>query len=830
MRNLSDRWVYGISLLGILLGFHWSYGLAVIDPTNIQWLMEVYHDWGQHYLGWAYFRDAPWQFPLGTIEDINYPAGTNVGYMDSIPLLALFFKVFSGLLPGTFQYLGAYILTSHLLTGAFTIRLLKHYRVAGPLLILAAIFVGLNPLLFYRGIHPATTAHWLLLASLYYYLRPVAKASVMQCNWKQIGLVVIAALINPYLFLFVVGFNLILPLRHAFIDRLLPWWKAGGFVIISMGSVVLSWMVLGMLSFNNEVSMEVANSYGLYSTNLNAFINSAGYSFLFEHLPYHSPLQYEGYAYLGLGGMLLLLVGCSYWSFRWILKKQGLPKPLWLLLPLVGGYAVFAITHQLTWGDRLLVEVPIPEALQKLGSIFRASGRFIWLLYYVLLLGALIGLSRWKLPTVAKLITLGVICSVQFYDTQLFFSKDLGYGAYSPAPLNDEAWAELVAPFDRVITYPPHKNDLLYPSDYQDLCFLMLQQEKPIAMGYVARETTGINRQYLDTLQMRLGKEVLDSNELFITTQEHLLPFEPLLFNRKLILGYLDGYYYLYDSRNQEVSYTTADSNAHQVDSVYHALARHGNWAPATLPASDSASFRYNLESFGYTNRVMQLRGWAFANGTSNNQGDTTFAVLSNHTGNYLAAVRSTERKDVTGFFEAENLDQAGFDSYVYTHHLPAGVYALGMAIRKATGDTIFYQFPDMEELTVVPEFRPRKLEQLPPAGDGRLRANLETVTDLNDRIKISGWAMFMDRDATEREVQVVWSSDQGHLVTETISMLRQDVTAYFNTGFNYDTSGFLLEIKKRFLPPGSYTLGVIVQPPGESAVHQMSTQSIEIR
>ena len=87
----QNRIVYLLSFLVVVLIFHISYGLEVIIPTNINWLLSVRHDWGQHYLGWAFYRNEPWTFPLGTIDKLCYPVGTNVGYWDSIPLLAFFF-------------------------------------------------------------------------------------------------------------------------------------------------------------------------------------------------------------------------------------------------------------------------------------------------------------------------------------------------------------------------------------------------------------------------------------------------------------------------------------------------------------------------------------------------------------------------------------------------------------------------------------------------------------------------------------------------------------------------------------------------------------------
>ena len=84
--------------------YHLCYGFQTLNPYNIDWLMSALHDWGTHYLGWHFFKNEPWQFPLGNISNYFAPLGTNVGFTDSIPLLAIFFKLFSAILPENFQY------------------------------------------------------------------------------------------------------------------------------------------------------------------------------------------------------------------------------------------------------------------------------------------------------------------------------------------------------------------------------------------------------------------------------------------------------------------------------------------------------------------------------------------------------------------------------------------------------------------------------------------------------------------------------------------------------------------------------------------------------
>ena len=96
-------------LLGTAMGailFLYLYGTAVLVPTYDAWLLNG-EDLNQHYLGWEFYRNSPWTFPVGLIQGLTVEP-VSVIYTDSIPLLALIFKVLSPVLPETFQYFGLF--------------------------------------------------------------------------------------------------------------------------------------------------------------------------------------------------------------------------------------------------------------------------------------------------------------------------------------------------------------------------------------------------------------------------------------------------------------------------------------------------------------------------------------------------------------------------------------------------------------------------------------------------------------------------------------------------------------------------------------------------
>ena len=106
--HLSVR--HGYALAGAAVGilfFLLLYGVRVLDPTNVDWILNSGADPSQHYLGWALYRNSELRLPyLGMSYATVYPYRVSVLYSDSIPLLALFFKLFDFLLPVRFQYLG----------------------------------------------------------------------------------------------------------------------------------------------------------------------------------------------------------------------------------------------------------------------------------------------------------------------------------------------------------------------------------------------------------------------------------------------------------------------------------------------------------------------------------------------------------------------------------------------------------------------------------------------------------------------------------------------------------------------------------------------------
>lgn len=811
MNKLKSKKTYILSALIIITGFHLVYGLEIVLPGNTNWIMSAYHDWGQHYLGWAYFRSEPWHFPLGHIENFNYPAGTNVGYTDSIPLLAIFFKIFSFLLPPTFQYLGLWLLACHLLTGFYTIRILKLFEARTGYVLLAVVVVAFNPVLVYRAMHPALCAHWLILACIYYYIVRPDSGNVAGLNKKLCLLIVLAALINPYLLLMVVGFGFILPYRHYYFDRLVSFKRMVIYMVAPIVLVLVSWVAVGLLSFGNEVKMSVQNGYGLYGLNLNSLWNPWGYSPIFPQLNTTAPQQYEGFAYLGLG-VFILLATVLFTAVPVFLKKQYKNKRLFPLLAMAVFFTVFAITHQVTYGEKTLFTVPIPEFLIEFGGIFRASGRFIWLFYYLLLFAPLVLLAKCRIPEALKLGLLSAITILQIYDTRpLLTCRVLPSGEYASHKITEREWVALTSKFKRIITVPPFENSLVYPMSYQDLCWVALKNKIPITCGYVARETQEINTVFKDSLLLDVNDALIRKDDIFITSPAELPNFYNLISKNKAELRYLDGFYCLY-AKGSTVPLNKTQAETIKVDSVLKFIEKSNRFQQIARPAFSQDKIELNLEKSNYGNDILRLSGWAVRREAFENSNDSIFVLLTNDKKTFLFKANPVKRQDITINKKKGNLDNAGFSLSIHTNKLNGAKYTLALAIKDKNSQWTY------QLLNHVPEFEFRKksppllLHSLPQSTTkGKVIGNVEKVAQQSGYILISGWAATDNQHATGSVIKVLLRDGKTIYELETDKTFRDDVTNTLKNGFNYDDSGFSLKCKAVELPKGEYSVGFVV-------------------
>lgn len=388
----SDKFKYILVVLSAIVIYILIYGYRIIIPTNTDWLLFGAADNAQHYLGWKAYRESAWHFPLGMVDTLMYPYFNSVIFTDSIPLFAVFFKLLSPILPKDFQYFGIWGLMCFILQGVLTAKIVKNYTKNTAIIVLAGVLSIFTPVVYMRLFrHSALAGQWLLLLGLDI-LFERKKYRDSKKLYLMVGLLsFLSASIHLYLALMngmiLIGICLL---------EITECKKAVRSILLLAEYVSIIAIVTTLLGgFNSGMDAQIGG-LGYYSSNINTFINPQGWSSILKDLPVVDDRQWEGSGYLGLGFLLLSIVAVPFCIFskktKEIIKLQ---KKLLIAVAVVFLIAfVFALSNKVTIGSHVLFEIKLPNVIYGLWSIFRASGRAIWICVYLIELLAFISLIK----------------------------------------------------------------------------------------------------------------------------------------------------------------------------------------------------------------------------------------------------------------------------------------------------------------------------------------------------------------------------------------------------------------------------------------------------
>lgn len=393
------------AIFGIIL-FVMLYGITPLDVTNDAWIMAGYDedDLTQHYAGWVQFRSSEWNFPLGMIADMAEGTGTMLSFTDSIPLLAIIFKVFDFMLPETFQYFGWYNLLCFGLQGVAGYKLVRRKSDSTVFCYMGTLCFLLSPILWERAFrHTALASHWFVLFVLLIYLksREVRRSGEQSFPKAYIVLNVLTVLIHPYFLPMVMIFTVLTVWENIMEFR--SYVKNVVFFFSNAMAAFVSGWIIGALGWGVESSRF---GYGYFSMNLNALVNPkslGGYDWS-AFLPELSQMSgnYDGFNYLGVG-MLFLLILMTGLLVRKVCKdilhegvemKRWLRTNIWFLMAMLF-MTVFAVSNVVSFNDKELLTIHLPYRIYELCGIFRASGRMFYPVYYVLYTGIIYQLAEY---------------------------------------------------------------------------------------------------------------------------------------------------------------------------------------------------------------------------------------------------------------------------------------------------------------------------------------------------------------------------------------------------------------------------------------------------
>jgi len=429
LNNALGLWNRGPGLLcALVLAFLMGFLVlpsGFITGTHPYWLAQN-QDITQYQAGMVAFIQESWHIPLLRIESLNWPQGTLATFADIIPLYALLLKALAPFLqlpPNPFGYWVGLCLGLQAFASWWVLRAARIND--------AIALIGLTLLLLYfpawlaRMGHISLLSQWLIVLAIGLAINEKRTDQAQPIVWWL--LIMTSLFINIYLCAMVIVIAIaqamVWPRRLGWLTSL-AWIGLGG---LSGGCIL--WLLLWPFPPSTGAP---DGGYGLYSANLLALFSGTSENLLY--FGFASPEQaFEGFNYLGLGGLMLCLIlllvvlweglstklgkqiGSSALSNSKISTSQistsersAFPISLGLAIALAF-MAAYSLSNQVYIGPKLLLSWNNLTFLDSITGQFRASGRFLWPLGYGALICSVIVVYRSFPRALARsLIILGI--------------------------------------------------------------------------------------------------------------------------------------------------------------------------------------------------------------------------------------------------------------------------------------------------------------------------------------------------------------------------------------------------------------------------------------
>ena len=456
MSNLSQPsktpWAHLIPILMGLAAFGAVVGLGILNPRNVSWLLADF-DMTLEYLGWAFYRYGPWTLPIGLNPHFGLDISSSIIYSNSMPLFAMVFKPFSSLLGEPFQFWGIWILL------CFVLQAWMAWLVIGLItrdLWIKTFATGLllfSPPMFSQiGFHNSTIGHFPILAAIYLILRANQNKRVL---WWSI-LLPCTLMIHPYTFAMLVALWLADLMDKLFVQKKLSIWQ----IIVEMVCVFSTTLFMAWQAgyFMNVSPGETG--FGMYRMNLLALFDPSGFdaanwSFLYSLPSVRNNNNYEGFVYLGLGLITVLLISLPMMVSHRAKLVKLLRCHVFIFLCLIC-LTLFALSNNIGIGPWTF-SIPLTPKLFSFASILRASARMFWPVFYVIAFAGIYFLIRGYSKKIAASI-LGIALVIQMIDTSgawLEIKNKINHpGAQPASSLSDPFWADAAKHYKHIVRVP----------------------------------------------------------------------------------------------------------------------------------------------------------------------------------------------------------------------------------------------------------------------------------------------------------------------------------------------------------------------------------------
>jgi len=387
--------------------------LPAVLGTGALWVSPT-GDLAQNLTGHLAIQVPGWTMPPLLAPTLFWPNGLSIAMTDSNPLVSLIAKIIAGFRGHPANLLGFWFAACWLLQPPAAVYALRGMGSRSWLSALAgAAVAAIFPALLYRVMHINLCGQFTLLIALGLALRMIRRPALDARDWIAPCLLLIAAvLIHPYLFAFAAAV-LAAPALQGLLDRRPRARAMAGCFLVAAALPVLVYRVLsGTLGGGDR-------GFAFYSMNLLSPVWPQMSGLFGPDLPILDPTggEYEGFNYLGGGGLLLVALALASLAAggAWGARFGAFWRRWRGLLIMFACLTLLALTTNVYAGHRPLLLLGARPWDQVFGPL-QSAGRAFWVVGYAILLGSIACLEA-RLPRMALAPALAVVLVLQWIDT-----------------------------------------------------------------------------------------------------------------------------------------------------------------------------------------------------------------------------------------------------------------------------------------------------------------------------------------------------------------------------------------------------------------------------
>ena len=433
-------------------------GPNYISPLNSEWLFSG--DLSTYQLGWQFFKLDEWRFPLGINPNYGIYLNSSVVFSDSIPLVAIFFKIFKNFLPSEFQYFSIWILFCIYLQLYFSFKII--YKITNNLLYSAvsSLFFGIATVFIHRsGIHLSLFGQWIILS--FFYVELLDKNKFYYKNL----IILLSTTIHFY-------FTIIL-LIIFFIEKVIDYFRNKKLIkniliqtlIVLFASLFLMY-IIGYFSLNLDDGL--GWGYGYYNFNLNSFFNPVGQTNISEVIWSNFLAkrefqngQIEGFSYLGLSGFIFLII----FVFNMFNKRNNIIYSNIKIFTICAIFLILSTSNNIYFDQTSIIKIPLNEIFYAIVSVIRSSGRLIWPIYYLIFIVGIIFIYQNFQKKISLLIIL-ILLLVQIVDISKGLNQYKLGKQYDQKNnqifIKDKIWKDLSRNYEQIRLLEPQNQSKIY--------------------------------------------------------------------------------------------------------------------------------------------------------------------------------------------------------------------------------------------------------------------------------------------------------------------------------------------------------------------------------